>query len=83
MAEEAISWLESILPWALAGLALWDSPFSPNSLFRSITITTGVVYLSLYLLASLWQSHVTDIVPEPYLVCLMVCLENKCSYFPG
>ncbi|KAE8450472.1 hypothetical protein EG329_006202 [Mollisiaceae sp. DMI_Dod_QoI] len=67
MAEDAIAWIETILPWSLAGLAIWDSPFSPNSLFRSVTITTAVVYLLLYLLASFWQSQVTKIVPEPYL----------------
>ncbi|CZR62578.1 related to alpha-1,2 glucosyltransferase/transcriptional activator [Phialocephala subalpina] len=59
--------MENILPWSLVGLAVWDSPFSPNALFRSVTITTGVVYLSLYLLTSFWQRQVTEIVPEPYL----------------
>lgn len=68
MAEEAITWIESILPWSLAGLAIWDSPLAPNSIFRSITVTAAAAYLSLYLLASLWQRQVTEIVPEPYLV---------------
>ncbi|KUJ10425.1 uncharacterized protein LY89DRAFT_596356 [Mollisia scopiformis] len=67
MAEEIITWIETVLLWSLAGLAVWDSPFSPNSLFRSVAVTTAVAYLSLYLLASLWQNQVTEIVPEPYL----------------
>ncbi|KAF8851649.1 hypothetical protein BDZ45DRAFT_717315 [Acephala macrosclerotiorum] len=67
MAEDAITWVENILPWSLVGLAVWDSPFSPNALFRSVTIATRVVYLSLYLLASFWQRQVTEIVPDPYL----------------
>lgn len=77
MAEDTITWIENILPWSLVGLVVWDSPFSPNTLFRSVTIATGVAYLSLYLLASFWQRQVTETVPEPYLVSFYALTENE------
>ena len=56
------------LPWIGIAYVIKDAQ---TSLFQApYKLLAAAVYLSLYAIAAFWQSQVTNIVPEPYLVCL-------------
>lgn len=68
MASEAlnpITWVP-YLPWMGVAYIIKEAQ---SSLFEGpYKLLVSAVYLSIYLIASFWQSQVTRIVPEPYLV---------------
>jgi hypothetical protein len=56
------------LPWIGVAYVIKDAQ---STLFGGpYKLLAATFCISLYAIASLWQSQVTKIVPEPYLVCL-------------
>ncbi|OWP02768.1 hypothetical protein B2J93_2527 [Marssonina coronariae] len=59
--------IDKVLAWALIGIVILDTPFSPARLFRSFQVSVLVAYAALYGLANFWLGHVTKNVRGPYL----------------
>lgn len=65
----------------------WDALSTASE--SSNKLLLGSIYLAIYLLANFWQGQVTNIVPEPYLVCsshlllelLLILVRMKSSIF--